>query len=235
MAQKGKSQADKRRDMNLTDQFGRKWLAAIEKESFEPAGHVTPAGWTDPLRTPSQYLLIPRDNHGNPQINRCEVDFGRWIADQDQATRDWKIRLWQIGREQQKNAFDPKTAEQDEYLLHLTGPKPWPTPPVLRKAKAGDKRLLGILPLDRHTRILLGLVELEDLEAMAGEEFETSGEPTEKQIEKELEGAEQEGRPAFNTGDYKGFIAACLKRRIPMEKANQLWRDLRAATADKEG
>lgn len=172
-----KSQADKRRDMNLIDQFGRPWLAAIDRDTFEPVGHIQ-AAWSlgidgavlDPLCTPQQYLKIKHDNFGNPQLNKILVDFVAWIRDQTGATKEWKTRLWNIGRETQKNAFNPKTAEHDEYLLHLVGPRPWPTPAVLLLAMKGqDKRLLGLAPMDRETRELLGIVELEDLEAAADE------------------------------------------------------------------
>lgn len=231
MAQKGLSQADKRRDMNLRDQFGRLWLAAIEKESFEPTGHLQPAGWSDPLRTPSQYLRIPRDEYQNPQIGRVEVDFKRWQKDQTDAMKEWKIRFYNIGREQKKHAFDPAKDEQDEYLLHLVGPKPWPAPAIVAEAAANKTKratqFLGLADLDRDTRMLLGYVELEDLEAIANGKL-----LSEDEAEAELKGRGQDGRPKFNTGSYKEFTAACLKRGITMKKAAELWKDLKAATGE---
>jgi hypothetical protein len=213
--QMGKSQADKRRDMNLVDQFGRKWLAAIDRETFDPTGHVTPAGWSDPLSTPSQYVGVPRDEHQNPQMGQAFVDFPRWIADQVQATKDWKVRLWNIGRDLQKNAFNAKTAETDEYLLHLTGPKPWPASEVLEQAAAGDKRLLGLKDLDKATRLLLGRIELEDLESV--EEPEGEPEPSES------------GPPPLNIGSNKEFVASALRRGFTMKQAQHMYKELRAS------
>lgn len=210
------TQAMDRRDMVLRDEFKRPWLAALEIKTFEPTGHVTPAGWDDVLRTPQQYLRIPRDEFNNPQVGQLRIDWDRWIKDQADATKDWKVRLWNIGREQQKNAFDPAKAEHDEYLLHLTGPKPWPTPEALRLAKAGDRQLLGIKPLDKRSRTLLGLVELEDLEAAPAEAL-----------------ADEAEHAPLNTGNHKEFIAACLERGITMKKAAQLWREFQTALKEE--
>jgi hypothetical protein len=225
MAQ-AKTQADKRRDMNLTDQFGRSWLAAIDRETFDPVGQVTPAGWADPINTPAQYLKIPRDAANNPQMGRVEVDMARWITDQTNATRDWKVRLWNIGRHEQKNAFDPKTAEQDEYLVHLAGPKPWPSPAVLKQARDGDQRLLGLEPLDRAARILLDLVELEDLEFVTGADLQAA-----KDAETDEERLSHKAPAPLNTANYKEFMAACLERKIPMAEAAKLWREFKGELA----
>lgn len=188
------SQADKRRDMNLTDQFGRLWLAAIDRDTFDPVGHVTPAwshtGVSDPLQTPQQYLKVLRDPYGNPQLGRIEVDLDRWIRDQEGATKEWKTRLWNIGRDMQKNAFNPKTCETDDYLLHLTGPKPWPSPAILRQAKAGDRVLLGLAPMDKATRALLGILELEDFE-IVDEPTMLPGQEGEAETEAQLEAQEE--------------------------------------------
>lgn len=234
------SQADKRRDTNLTDQFGRRWLAAIDRDTWEPVGHISPA-WSvaddavsDPLHTPQQYLRVLRDDHGNPQINRLDIDIDRWIRDQETATKEWKTRLWNIGRDMQKNAFNPKTAEEDEYLLHLTGPRPWPSPAVLLRARKGDKRLLGIDPMDRDTRILLGIVELEDLEAAANESepkmlAHQAGEPENEEELAEQKKALMGKGGVLDTGDFKQFMSACLEKGITMKQAGKLWKEFKGA------
>lgn len=245
MAQMGKSQADRRRDMNLKDQFGRKWLAAIEKESFEPAGHIVPAGWTDPLRTPSQYLRIPRDESGNPQVGSVLVDFKRWFTDQTNAMKDWKIRFYNIGREQKKHAFDPEKDQHDAYVLHLVGEKPWPAPDLLVEASAGKtpraQQMLGLAPLERETRLALGYAELEDLEALvAGDKMTDQQEAMKamdseqfaggvdsaaaQRVQKTLTTSE---RPVIATTSYRAFSESCLKRGFTMKQISQLWKDLK--------
>ena len=70
MAAKARTQADYRRDMNPRDQFGRKWLTTIELMTGEPTGGIVPAGWSDPLRTPMQYLKVPRNADGQSELGR---------------------------------------------------------------------------------------------------------------------------------------------------------------------
>lgn len=246
MGMQGQSQADKRRDMNLKDQFGRKWLAAIEKESFEPAGHITPAGWTDPLRTPTQYLRVPRDEFSNPQVGQVLVDFKRWHTDQTNAMKEWKVRFYNIGREQKKHAFDPEKDQHDAYVLHLVGEKPWPSPELLVEAAAGKtdraKMMLGLNPLDQATRLALGYAELEDLEALIGSAKTTPQQDAMAEMEREEYSGEEQSpaaqrvkqtlsapvdRPVIATTSYKAFSDSCLRRGFTMKQISQLWKDLK--------
>src|SRR3990167_1300738 len=114
-----RSQADQRRDMVSTDQFGRPWLLTIELKTGDPTGLISPAGWDDPLGTPQKHLKVPRDQYGQATWGRLEVDFPAWIREIEVAARAWRDELWKIGAHMYKNKFNTKTADQDEYLLTL--------------------------------------------------------------------------------------------------------------------
>lgn len=202
------TQADDRRDTVCVDQFGRKWLAALERKTFEPTGGIFKAGWDDPLETHQRYLKAPRDAFGNPQMGQIRVDFEGWIKDQQTALQEWKQRLWDIGQEKQQNKFDAKTAEQDEYLLHLTGPKPWPSHVVLLKAMSGHKGYLGLAPMTKEDRVLLGRLTIEDLQDVA-----------------EPSGTDVTPRAA----SYREFIREEMKAGKTMAQAAEAWQQVKQA------
>lgn len=129
-----KSQADQRRDMVATDEWGRPWLLAVETKTGDPTGHIFPcrgepqwAGVTDAEIPPQQYLSVPKDQWGQPAWGRLTTDYARWRDDVDRATTAWRDNLWRLGQKVYQAKFDPKTAEEDEYLMTLAGPKPSPT------------------------------------------------------------------------------------------------------------
>ena len=165
------TQAARRRSFNAMDQFGRLWLANIEVASGAACSPLVPAGWTDPLRTPAKYLKLRNAFAIQAAGSPVTVDFDRWIADMEGPDGksglqgEWKLRLYEIGRENNKVSFNPVEAETNEYYLHLAGPKPWPSAAVLRMAKAGHRELLGLAPLTIVGRKLLGLETAEDIEA----------------------------------------------------------------------
>lgn len=163
-----KTQADQRRDFNATDQFGRLWLVAIEVSTGDPCGQVDVAGWSDPLNTPQKYIRVSnafgiRAGNQSP----VHVDFEAWVRDQQDAEAEWKRSYYSIGQKVYQNKFNPKDFE-DEYLLSLAGPKPWPSAEALLRARAGHRKLLGLEPLDRATRKLLNMETIDDLEAGLG-------------------------------------------------------------------
>jgi hypothetical protein len=148
------------------DQFGRLWTLTVEKATLEPCGVVTPCNWDDPLRTPQTYIGM-RKVRGQVQTDSVKVDFDRWVTDQTAAEADWRRLLHTHGREQYKTAFAAMVksgeAEHDELLRDLTGPKPFPPVAALKQAAAGDKRYLGLEPLDAEARLALGIPEPDDL------------------------------------------------------------------------
>jgi len=133
-----KSQADMRRDQIYEDQFGRPWLVAIELRTGDPTGYIAPAGWTDELRIPQQYLRVPRDKYGQPKMGRLQIAFDEWRLEVERANQEWKTHFFRIGNKVYGMKFDPHTAESDEYLMALAGPKPHPTLEMLDRAMRND-------------------------------------------------------------------------------------------------
>jgi len=169
---KARTQKDYRRDFNAPDQYGRLWLATIEIATGDPTGMIEPAGWIDPLHTPQKYLTIRNAMAFAHSGAPVHVDLDRWARDQQVHDEEWKRSFFAIGQKVYQNRFDAKdelrkigTPDEDEYLMSLAGPRPWPSVEVLLKARAGHRKLLGLDPLDRETRKLLGQETLDDLEA----------------------------------------------------------------------
>ena len=163
------NQADWRRDRNIRDNYGRLWLVSFETGpegqggSQMPTGQILPAGWADPLGTPQVYFRIPMGEFGEPDRNKLQCDLRPWFLTQRDAEREWRTRMNQIGQRQYKSSYNPKTAEEDELLMSLAGPKPWPPSSAIQRAMKGDKGLLGLAPLSPADRVLLGKETAEDL------------------------------------------------------------------------
>lgn len=166
MAKQIKSQAEQRRDRNLPDQFGRKWLVCLELATGEPTGGIIPAGFTDPLHTPQKYLKIPRDADGQPAMDRMLVDIDLWITEFEEADRAWLQQLMENAQLMYKRMDRAQMADlpSDPYIVRLTGPRPKPNVAVLRRAKAGYKPFLGLAPLSRQDRSDLGEETYEDMQ-----------------------------------------------------------------------
>ena len=196
-------QSQTRVPTNLIDQHGREYLVSIDLKTGDPTGGIDRCGFSDPLKTPNKYLVVPRKG-GRPQYGKLNVAFDRWIQDQTQAQLEWVRRLWEVGRQHYKNKFDAKIAEQDDYLLDLAGPKPFPTVEVLKMAQAGDGKLLGFEPLDREYRILLNQPTNADL----------LGEP-------EYEDPQPES--------YQQFATRLMKEGKKMEEVGALWQEQKLA------
>ncbi len=133
-----RSQADQRRDQVYEDQFGRPWLVAIELATGDPTSHIAPAGWTDTLNVPQQFLRVPRDKYGQPKMGRLEIAFSEWRLEVERANTDWKTQLYKIGNKVYGMKFDPTTAAGDDYLMALVGPRPRPTVEELDQAARGE-------------------------------------------------------------------------------------------------
>jgi hypothetical protein len=165
------NQQDWRIDANIEDQYGRLWLISFETGpnqeggSQMPTGQILAAGWSDPLATPQIYFRIPRGKFGSPDRNSLLIDYAPWLAVQRQAERDWKMNLNTVGMRHYKSAYNPRTAEQDEFLMSVqgVGPKPWPPSSAIARAMRGDKAMLGLSPLSKEDRKLLGKETDEDL------------------------------------------------------------------------
>jgi hypothetical protein len=161
------TQQNMRQDVNPKDQFGRLWLAAIEKKTGRPCGGIDSAGWVDPLRTPQKYLKLKKNEFGQYDMFRLEVQTAQWIRDQQAAEIEWRRTLLQIAQEKMPGGgWTPDTIETHEWIVMLTGPKPWPSAAALRAAFLEfDPALLGLEPLTPEARALLGQDTLEDIEA----------------------------------------------------------------------
>lgn len=244
-----KTQRDYRRHMTVVDQFGRKWALTIEIATGDPTGVIMPAKWRDPLRTPLKYLTVPKEQ-GQPVWGRITCDFEQWVNDQQASEREWKVRLWEIGQLKNPGGFDAATAEQNEYLLSLAGPKPWPSSLALLEAAAGDPALLGLAPMTKHAREMLNKVAFEDIvgefkKKVVGAESEGDGTVTEH-----LEGGETRRvgvprKPVEPTAciggagptTYQDFVKETMKAGLAknVKEAAVLWQQRKAAMAAAEG
>ena len=141
-----RTQPTRRRNYNVKDQWGRKWLVSIEKETGHPTGAIESC-FTDPLGTPQQYLEI--DEEMPRQLN---IRYDRWIADQNAAVRDWEARRDDIGRALYGERYNPAKKITRE-LERIVGKEPRPVGDI-EKAAAGDKGLLGLVPDSKGSTVL---------------------------------------------------------------------------------
>jgi hypothetical protein len=222
----GKKPSDQkahRRDLNPRDQFGRKWLLTIELVTGDPCGEVVPAGWSDPLRTPMNRVRLAQNEDGQIDPSRCHVDFDRWISTIEDDERGWYEELHRNALHVYKSVepSDVVKLDQDKFLLDLTGPKPFPSSDILKRARAGDRSLLGLAPLSVADRIALRIATLEDLKVAP------VGTPP----------------PAPTSPDtppdtYAAFVTWCFKSGAvqpgDLKAAAALWREHRAALSDAD-
>lgn len=165
MPQKIKSQADHRKDVNWPDQHGRLWLLNLELDTFQPTEIQQAWGALgDPLRTPRKYLKIP-DQKGQPVAwGKISVDYAHWTRDVKEATAVWKQWFLAIAKKFYPKGFDTKTIWEDEIVLAEAGPRPFPPIEALARAAKGDQAMLGLAPLSREDRVLLGMENEADIE-----------------------------------------------------------------------
>lgn len=209
------NQADDRRSLNPRDQFGRLWALCIEVRTGEPTGAVLPAGWSDPLRTPMHLVTMLKTEFGQVDLGRVQVNFDQWIGEIEHAEQKWYERLHEIALSKY-SSLDPERVphlDQDQLLLRLTGPKPFPSSEALKRAKGGEKGLLGMEPMTQEQRALLKMQTLEDLKAPLPKKAEehapvTSGPPD----------------------TYQEFVrwAFATEKGMDLTKVAALWKDHRA-------
>lgn len=225
MAVQSKTQRDERRDIPSVDQFDRPWHVVIEIKTGDPC-HIGPAGWEDPLHTPigrqageDAVARVPRGPHGYTLLGKVLVDFKLWVDRQRREEQGWKLNLFNIAQDTYKGKFDPRALEDDEYVMHLAGPKPWPPVAVLERCQRGDlndpltRQFLGLEPLGREARKALNRMTVEDFEAMA--------QPT-------------DGEALVFPDEYKEFVSVVIKRGLAktIGEAAELWRQHKAALAE---
>lgn len=148
-----KSQRDYRRSVTATDQFGRPWLMQLEIATGDPTGGVIP-GFTDPLRTPLEFIKVPKDDYDQPKWGQCFINLHGWMTAIRNAETEWRARLYEVGTHAYKNKFDPAQAENDGYLLELAGPKPWPSVQCLEALRTGNQHLAGKVTNEKGQAVL---------------------------------------------------------------------------------
>ena len=169
MAKPPITQPSQRRSLNPRDQFGRLWHTNIEIATGDATGGIIPAGWSDPLNTPTHYIRVPRTDDGQMQLGTVEVDFPRWIHDHEAEEERWFTQLYQNAHSIYKtlDQSEVKNLVHDKYMTDITGPKPFPSVEVLKKAQQGYRPFLGLEPLSAEDRAMLGKRTLGDLLAPA--------------------------------------------------------------------
>lgn len=164
------NQQNWRHNANIPDEFGRIWLVNLDKRpdgggSWGLASPPMPVGWTDPLRTPAQYIDQPVGVGGRTDPNKLRVLPGlqKWVATQKRHEADWKQRAFMVAQRLFGTAAHQMIQSEDETLMLEVGPKPFPSSTVIQAAINGHKGFLGLAPLTKDDRALLGVQNLEDM------------------------------------------------------------------------
>ena len=138
------TQPKMRRNYNVIDQWGRKWLVSVEKSTGQPCGGID-ACFTDPLGTPPQYLALDPEN---PRL--LTIDYARWIGDLNQAAVEYDVLKTDVGRQLYGERFNPAKAPTPE-MMRIIG-KPPRAVDQIERAAAGDRELLGLPPLTEDAK-----------------------------------------------------------------------------------
>lgn len=136
----GKSNADRRRTVTLTDQHGRKWYCNEDIRTGAAVGPYEPKGWAAPWYLP-QGGEYPYYHRPEDEPFRLELDYDACLAQLRQAHADWEKRIRDVGIELHGQAFDehkPTLA-----VLQRVGPKPTAIEPIVAM-KQGNKYALGL-------------------------------------------------------------------------------------------
>ena len=131
------TQADKRRNTTLTDKFGRKYFAVIEKESGYPTGLVQ-CLWDAPhpgLYPPQKYMTFPEDQPG-----KVVIDYEAWEADYREAEQEWDKRRVYLSNLMPGGANNPALPSE-------LGPRPM-SPKVIRAMRQGNRWALGFTTIE---------------------------------------------------------------------------------------
>jgi len=133
------TQADKRRNMTLTDQHGRQYFAVIEKASGFPTGLVQPlydAPHPD-LYPPQKYMRFPVDQPG-----KLMIDYAAWEGEATAGIAAWEQERIRTGSMIHGAAFDPH-APPTIQLVMMIGPKPM-SPLPIKAMRQGNRWALGL-------------------------------------------------------------------------------------------
>ena len=147
-------QAQQRRSEHFEDAHGRVWFAETEVKTGDEVGGFYPVGWQAPespfwcrgrLVPDKKYLTIKRTSRTAPKLH---IDYDRWLADHDAATREWQKFVRDIVR---STAGNPATEVEwfenpPKSVLHQAGPSPEVKVPrkLIEAAAAGNKWALGM-------------------------------------------------------------------------------------------
>lgn len=130
-----RTQADRRRTYPVLDQHGRQWVVNMEIASGGIVGAPIPC-FTDTLRTPSQYCVVPFDN---PRI--MEINYDQWIADLKNRWEEWNTHRVEVTRSLYGDRAEIDRPPSRE-VLSIVGPAPLDAA-VIEAAKQGDVPGLG--------------------------------------------------------------------------------------------
>lgn len=163
----GKSNADKRRSITLTDQHGRPWHGEEDKDTGAVCGRYEPKGWSAPFYLPqggeSPYYVRPE---GRPYD--LVLDYDACIAHRKVALAEWKQAVLREGIRLHGQAFDgtPTLA-----VLDVVGPQPQPIEPLIAM-KQGNRFALGLTDVvDERLRPFLPAAPLEDVLDFSDQDF----------------------------------------------------------------
>lgn len=159
-----------RHPANIPDEFGRIWLVNLDKKpdgsgSWGITGIPMPVGWTDPLAMPGNYLDQPKGITGKADVNRLIVKPGlqKWLTTQRRYETEWNQRAFMVAQKLFGTAAHEMIQKQDDMLMREVGPKPFPSSQVIQAAINGHKGFLGLAPLTKEDRELLGTPSMEDM------------------------------------------------------------------------
>lgn len=130
-----KTQPGRRRSYNVRDQWGRKWLAIVERETADPVTMIP--CFTDALQTPLKYIVIPKD-----APYTCEILYEPWIVELREASQKYRDRREEVTRALHGDAANLKLPPTRE-IMRIIGKPPIEVKRVLAAA-AGDRKALGL-------------------------------------------------------------------------------------------
>lgn len=136
----GKSNADRRRTVILTDQHGRKWFCNEDIRTGAAVGPYEPKGWSAPWYLP-QGGEFPYYKRQEETPNLMDLDYDGYLAQLRQAHGEWEKRIRDVGIELHGQAFDEN--KPTLAVLQRVGQKPQPIEPIVAM-KQGNKYALGL-------------------------------------------------------------------------------------------
>lgn len=131
-----RQQRDERYPMVWYDQHRRAWDTHFDTQSRSTTGCHSAHGWSAPVMPPQPYMQEDIRTPG-----RFVIDYRRWIADLTQRHREFDNfrRTW---------AMALSKPMDDAMVLFHCGAAPYPLD-LVKACRAGNKWVLGLLPIDR--------------------------------------------------------------------------------------